>query len=71
MANFLDFVNAAISSDKAMGKEFLEQVKNSDAEQLSQWFDSKGYEVPVDECTKIIKNRSAYENEQLMIEATY
>jgi hypothetical protein len=56
MANFVNFV-ADAANNPDMGKEFVTTIKDMTAETLSAWFKDKEYDVPIDECQKLIDSK--------------
>ncbi len=55
MAQYIDFIRA-IPADRVLSREFKQMIKSSSAEELSLWFEIKGFDVSAEECRLIIKN---------------
>jgi len=55
MAQYIDFIEA-MPDDRGLSREFKQMIKSSSAEELSLWFEIKGFDVSADECRLIIKN---------------
>ncbi len=62
MADFIDFV-AKEAGNRELGKKFIELLKEGDARELKNFFDSSDYTgVSIDDCKTLINNRQAIIN---------
>ncbi len=66
MAQYIDFIEI-MPADRTLAREFKKMIKSSSADELSLWFEIKGYEVSLEECEVIIHNNKT--NLYLMEEA--
>lgn len=55
MAQYIDFIEI-MPADRALAREFKKMIKSSSGDELSLWFEIKGYEVSIEECNVIIRN---------------
>jgi hypothetical protein len=55
MGSYIDFIET-MPTDRAIAREFKKMIRSYSAEELSLWFEIKGYEVSMEECRVIIKN---------------
>lgn len=58
MAHYIDFIEV-MPADRELAREFRKMIKSSSADELSLWFEIKGYNVSVEECRVIIHNNRA------------
>ncbi len=66
MAHYIDFIET-MPANRALSSEFKKMIRNYSAEELSLWFEIKGYDVSMEECRVIINNNKT--NLYLMEEA--
>lgn len=55
MGQYIDFIQV-MPADRALAREFKKMIKSSSEDELSLWFEIKGFEVSTEECRVIIKN---------------
>ncbi len=57
MPHYIDFIKT-MPADRALAREFRKMIISCSADELSLWFEIKGYEVSVEECGVIIQNNT-------------
>ncbi len=57
-STFIDFI-ADYKKNPGIIEEFKETIETGIAEKLNKWFFNKGYNVPEQDCIKIIKNQNS------------
>ncbi|MCP4137500.1 MAG: hypothetical protein GY754_41420 [bacterium] len=58
MKTFVDLTTDMVK-EPALATTFISKIAESNSEDLSHWFREKGYDIPEDECGKLITNRDS------------
>ncbi|MCP4137501.1 MAG: hypothetical protein GY754_41425 [bacterium] len=58
MKTFVDLTTDMIK-EPTLASECLAKINENGSEDLSHWFQEKGYDIPEDECGKLINNRDS------------
>jgi len=64
MANIISFLKDSTGS-ASLRKEFLKTIDNSNAEELCQWLNEKGYDAAIHECNDLISKRKKTQSTNL------
>ena len=69
--SFIDLVSN-VQKNPELAKELASIIENSNPEHLKEWFDSKGYVTPIEECITILNKKDLFKNGKIIpIKAAY